>query len=384
MHDQDPKPVSASDAQPSAPTPSQSPRSEVRSLPPAQSREPEAENREPEPWIPESKLPPLPKSPINSIVRNILLTNPMFPIFYADVILDSAPNSHEAKILAANYQKILDRISMPTTCTHIKVTGVRCGSPTLRGEQFCYFHQHAHRGVRKPPQSRLHPIAIIEDEESIQASLMEVINALMRDTIDVKRAALILRALHIAVKNASRVMFATASKMVKDIPDYEAPTKDHVGTAAPGTCGDGAMPRPGGPDVPGRSPATEPDMPYSAQVPPYPTREHQREIQQAAKAQVERDRIEGVRARLTRASKERQPDEQVRSSRPTQQPVPPHDFKKQNANEVVTKRNLPLSSSGGNPNANPSVREPNKKPSQSASPEAPKERKNAAHRVSGG
>jgi hypothetical protein len=299
----------------------------------------------------------------------------MFPIFYADVILDSAPNSHEAKILAANYQKIFDRISMPTTCTHIKVTGVRCGSPTLRGEQFCYFHQHAHRGVRKPQQSRLHPIAIIEDEESIQASLMEVINALMRDTIDVQRAALILRALHIAVKNASRVKFSTAGKMVKDIPDYAAPAKVHVGTAATGC--------PGGPEVPGRSPATEPDLPHSAQVPPYPTREHHREIQRAAKAQVERDRIDAIRASLIRDSKTLRADDPVRPSSPAQQPVPSHDFKKQNANEVAVPRNIPLSSSAENAHANP-IRETSKKPPASVNSEAPKDRKNAAHGASHG
>jgi len=108
--------------------------------------------------------------------------------------------------------------------THIKVTGIPCGSPPLRGEQFCYFHQHTHRGVRNPPQSRLHPIAIFEDEESIQASLMEVVNALMRNTIDLKRAELILRALHIAVKNARRVKFAaSATSMIKEVPDYPEP-----------------------------------------------------------------------------------------------------------------------------------------------------------------
>jgi hypothetical protein len=42
-------------------------------------------------------------------------------------------------------------------CTHIKVTGVRCGSPALRGEQFCYFHQRMIRGVQVPPNARLHP-----------------------------------------------------------------------------------------------------------------------------------------------------------------------------------------------------------------------------------
>jgi hypothetical protein len=150
------------------------------------------------------------------------------------MVLSSAPNSNEAKILRTHYQKILNRTSMPTsiTCTHIKVTGVRCASPSLRGEQFCYFHQHAHRGVRKPPQSRLHPIAILEDEESIQSSLMEVINALMRNTIDLKRAELILRALHIAVKNARRVKFDIhASDTVKEIPNYAAPS-NHVGAKA--------------------------------------------------------------------------------------------------------------------------------------------------------
>ena len=112
------------------------------------------------------------------------------------------------------------------SCTHIKVTGVRCGSPALRGEQFCYFHQRMVRGVRTPPQARLHPIALIEDEESIQSALMEVINALMRNTIDLKRAALILRALHIAVKNAQRARLNhSRSEAVTEIPDYAPPAE---------------------------------------------------------------------------------------------------------------------------------------------------------------
>ena len=53
---------------------------------------------------------------------------------------------------------------------------------------------------------------------------MEVINALMRNTIDLKRAELILRALHIAVKNARRAKFdANASRVVRDIPQYAEP-----------------------------------------------------------------------------------------------------------------------------------------------------------------
>ena len=117
-------------------------------------------------------------------------------------------------------------------CKHIKVTGVRCGSPALRGEQFCYFHQRMIRGVPTPPQARLHPVALIENEEAIQASLMEVINALARNTIDFRRADLILKALHIAVKNSRRVQFDfRAHNVVRDVPEF-APKPARVDTAA--------------------------------------------------------------------------------------------------------------------------------------------------------
>ena len=108
-------------------------------------------------------------------------------------------------------------------CSHIKVNGVRCGSPSLRGEVFCYFHQRMIRGVRTPPRSRLHPIANFEDAESIQASLMEVVNALIRNQIDVPRARLILRALSIAVHNSAKTHFdCHEDRMVKDVPEYPA------------------------------------------------------------------------------------------------------------------------------------------------------------------
>jgi hypothetical protein len=165
---------------------------------------------------------------VRANIRNILLANPLFPKFYADTVIATRPNSKLAKALQLAYPKILDQVksNMAThTCTHIKATGVRCGSPALRGEQFCYFHQRMHRGVRTPPQARLHPIANFEDEESIQLALMEVTNALMRNTIDLKRASLILRALHIAVKNAARVHYKIySSNMVKEVPQYADPT----------------------------------------------------------------------------------------------------------------------------------------------------------------
>jgi hypothetical protein len=175
---------------------------------------------------------------------NIFHANPWLSRFYADSLDLLAANSSQINNLQTRSDIFLNpdpkgRTPMSLnnntrTCTHIKVNGVPCGSPALRGEVFCYFHQRMIRGVATPPKSRLHPIAQIEDEESIQSSLMEVINALVRNTIDFKRAQLILRALNIAARNAPRVHFRIhSSEMVREVPDYPAtPTAPKSATPA--------------------------------------------------------------------------------------------------------------------------------------------------------
>src|ERR1700726_3049225 len=172
-----------------------------------------------------STLDPALQSIAKSHLLNIFHVNPWLSRFYADSLDLLASNSNQIN----NLQTRSELSSNPDpkgpdpmfpnkplnkplhkntrTCTHIKVNGVPCGSPALRGEAFCYFHQRMIRGVATPPKSRLHPIAHIEDEESIQTSLMEIINALCRNTIDLPRAQLILRALYIAVRNSPRVHF---------------------------------------------------------------------------------------------------------------------------------------------------------------------------------
>jgi len=259
--------------------------------------------------IPTTEHPSSTAAQIKSLVRDILLASPLFPKLYADVVLSTAPNSNEAKLLAANYKKIIDNVSVNRTnmsisshtklCTHIRVTGVRCGSPALRGEPFCYFHQRMISTV-KAPASRLHPAALLQNEEAIQASIMEVVNALIRGTIDNRRGELILRALNAAIRNARRVRFADNSDMITQVPDYPNPNPPdqdlgiqdfgsaymaalarikapspvppsapetlprvepkgpslgniHVGTAAPGSLPRAEPRGPGGPELPGRS-----------------------------------------------------------------------------------------------------------------------------------
>ena len=246
------------------------------------------------------------RASIKPLIFKNLVASPIFPRLYADLVLHYAPNSPAAKILAPHYKKIVERTNQlmanVKSCTHIKVSGVRCGSPALRGEQFCYFHQRMLRTVRYPA-SRIRHAALLEDEESIQVALMETINALLLGTIEIKRAELILRALNTAVRNARRVNFGLHSDdMVREIPDYPTPPLEQVdeqyakelrlkeqraesarareemlaqyqstqnkakpanaspdnaapASAAAESCGDGSSTRPGGPEVPGRSAA---------------------------------------------------------------------------------------------------------------------------------
>ena len=172
------------------------------------------------------------RASIKPLIFKNLVASPIFPRLYADLVLHYAPNSPAAKILAPHYKKIVERTNQlmanVKSCTHIKVSGVRCGSPALRGEQFCYFHQRMLRTVRYPA-SRIRHAALLEDEESIQVALMETINALLLGTIEIKRAELILRALNTAVRNARRVNFGLHSDdMVREVPDYPTPPLEQV------------------------------------------------------------------------------------------------------------------------------------------------------------
>jgi hypothetical protein len=106
-------------------------------------------------------------------------------------------------------------------CTHIQVTGHRCGSPALKQEYFCYFHTRMIKGVQSRVDSQIAPIALIENAEAIQAAIMHMIDAVLKGNIDNKRAALVLKALYIAVRNSRNVYFhIRQDDMVREVPNY--------------------------------------------------------------------------------------------------------------------------------------------------------------------
>jgi hypothetical protein len=121
--------------------------------------------------------------------------------------------------------------SLPThpnvrNCTPIKVTGQRCGSPALRREFFCYFHTRVIKGVQQRVDMHLHSMTLLEDCESIQLSIMHVVDGLIKGTLDATRARPIIQALRIAARDAKNVRFdahdhgVMAQPIVCEVPDY--------------------------------------------------------------------------------------------------------------------------------------------------------------------
>jgi len=92
-----------------------------------------------------------------------------------------------------------------------------CGSPALRGRSYYYFHltyigrrMRAER-VREKAASRgveagITPLEMppLEDANSVQMALMQVIDAILHDRIDNKRAGLVLYALQTGSSNLAR------------------------------------------------------------------------------------------------------------------------------------------------------------------------------------
>jgi hypothetical protein len=90
-------------------------------------------------------------------------------------------------------------------CTHIKTNGTQCGSPALRGRRFCFFHknwQGQRIALNAQPASPLSfTMPVLEDADSIQVALMQVMRLILSGQLDPKIAGLLLYALQTASLN---------------------------------------------------------------------------------------------------------------------------------------------------------------------------------------
>ena len=101
----------------------------------------------------------------------------------------------------------------PNRCQHIKVNGVQCGSPALRRNRFCFFHKRfqderirlsadrARRGVAT------FILPLLEDANSIQMAIMQIMRLILTGQIEHKTASLLLYALQTASSNLRSTKF---------------------------------------------------------------------------------------------------------------------------------------------------------------------------------
>ena len=93
-------------------------------------------------------------------------------------------------------------------CEHVKANGHFCGSPAMRGRNYCFFHiidigrrlraeRYAAHGLQAPPIE----LPLLEDAASIQLALTQVTEALLKGTLDHKTAGLVLYSLQTASCN---------------------------------------------------------------------------------------------------------------------------------------------------------------------------------------
>jgi hypothetical protein len=103
-------------------------------------------------------------------------------------------------------------------CQHIKVNGTQCGSPALRHERFCYFHKRWHEDhitIAEAGSLQVRPslsVPVLEDANSVQVALMQVIQLLLSAQIDHRTAGLALYGLQTASINIRYAKFEHARK----------------------------------------------------------------------------------------------------------------------------------------------------------------------------
>lgn len=98
-------------------------------------------------------------------------------------------------------------------CEHVKSNGVRCGSPALRDQIYCYFHHiwRNHQNDRQPfypdPNGMLWNLPLLEDADDIQMAIQLVLNSVLCNKLELKRASILLYGLQTAAANVRRTHF---------------------------------------------------------------------------------------------------------------------------------------------------------------------------------
>jgi hypothetical protein len=84
-------------------------------------------------------------------------------------------------------------------CQHIKVDGIRCGSPAVTGEPHCYWHRNLSRRADKLS------VPALEDANAIQVAINRIFHSLVEGRTDTRTGCAMLYALQLARDNMRNI-----------------------------------------------------------------------------------------------------------------------------------------------------------------------------------
>ena len=134
-------------------------------------------------------------------------------------LLPPACKSGQSQALEIKAPQPIDAAHRAVRCHHVKSNGVRCGSPALREEIYCYFHRIWRMQPdciphRPDPNGALFDLPLLEDANGIQLAIQQVLQALVMNKIDVRRAYTLLFGLQTAASNVKRTNFQPYAPVV--------------------------------------------------------------------------------------------------------------------------------------------------------------------------
>ncbi len=99
-------------------------------------------------------------------------------------------------------------------CRHIRANGLKCRALAMQETSFCWFHRAARRRASPEPGEML-SLPPLEDAESIQLALGDVLHRLAAGRIDPRSATTLLYGLQIASSNLRKLrLHMTTSDLV--------------------------------------------------------------------------------------------------------------------------------------------------------------------------
>ena len=101
-------------------------------------------------------------------------------------------------------------------CRHVKMNGLRCQSPALKGGELCYFHAKLHK-VGAEPDLRFGPLQLPapEDAAAVQLSVARINDAIIHGRLDLRKAAALFNGLRIASRFIPSTVYLDPDEVVQ-------------------------------------------------------------------------------------------------------------------------------------------------------------------------